>query len=60
MPRHAQRIDEAGRYFDEVVQRIQAEQFRVVQPPEPAICKECDLRSLCQADGTLMPAEAKL
>jgi CRISPR/Cas system-associated exonuclease Cas4 (RecB family) len=54
-----ERIDEAGRYFDEVVGHIQTEQFRVIQPPEAAICKECDLRSLCEADGILMPAGAR-
>jgi DNA helicase II / ATP-dependent DNA helicase PcrA len=46
-------IDEAGRYFDHVVARIQAEEFRVARPPEAAICKECDLRSLCRSDGII-------
>lgn len=48
-----ERINEAGRYFDDVVKRIQAEEFRVAQPPETAICKECDLRNLCQNDGII-------
>ena len=52
-PYRPERIDEAGRYFDEVVARIQGEQFRVTQPPEATICKECDLRSLCLAEGLL-------
>lgn len=52
-PYRPERIEEAGRYFDHVVRRIQAEEFRVTQPPEAAICKECDLRGLCRADGTI-------
>jgi DNA helicase II / ATP-dependent DNA helicase PcrA len=52
-PYRPERIDEAGRYFDEVVARIQAEEFQVKQPPETAICKECDLRGLCQSDGII-------
>lgn len=47
------RIVEAGRYFDQVVAKIQTEEFRVKEPPEAAICKECDLRSLCRSDGTI-------
>jgi DNA helicase-2/ATP-dependent DNA helicase PcrA len=52
-PYRPERIDEAGRYFDQVVARIQAEEFRVTQPPETAICKECDLRGLCRSDGII-------
>jgi len=48
-----ERIDEAGRYFNEVVRRIQAEDFRVARPPEAVICKECDLRVLCHAEGVI-------
>ena len=52
-PYRPELIDEAGRYFDHVVARIQAEEFRVKQPPEAAICKECDLRGLCHAEGII-------
>jgi DNA helicase II / ATP-dependent DNA helicase PcrA len=52
-PYRPERIDEAGRYFDQVVARIQAEEFRVTQSPEAAICKECDLRGLCRSDGII-------
>jgi DNA helicase-2/ATP-dependent DNA helicase PcrA len=52
-PYRPERIDEAGRYFDQVVARIQAEEFRVAQPPEATICKECDLRALCRSDGII-------
>lgn len=48
-----ERIEEAGHYFDHVVARIQAEEFRVTQPPEATICKECDLRGLCRTDGII-------
>lgn len=46
-PYRAERIEEAAQYFDRVVKRIQEKRFRVEQKPEPAICKECDLRPLC-------------
>jgi DNA helicase-2/ATP-dependent DNA helicase PcrA len=52
-PYHPERIDEAGRYFDQVVARIQAEEFHVTQPPETAVCKECDLRGVCRSDGII-------
>jgi DNA helicase-2/ATP-dependent DNA helicase PcrA len=47
LPYDAAKVDEAGRYFDQVVARIQAREFDVKTPPEPKICKECDLRLLC-------------
>jgi DNA helicase-2/ATP-dependent DNA helicase PcrA len=52
-PYRPERIHEAGRYFDQVVSRIQADEFQVSQPPETAICKECDLRGLCRSDGII-------
>jgi DNA helicase II / ATP-dependent DNA helicase PcrA len=53
LPYDPKRVQEAGRHFDETVRRIQARDFAVTMPPEPAICKECDLRSLCSAEGLL-------
>lgn len=50
-PYRPELVDEAGRHFDEVVQRIQAKEFRVRVPPEKKICQECDLRTLCAAEG---------
>jgi DNA helicase-2/ATP-dependent DNA helicase PcrA len=47
------RVEEAGRYFDDTVRRIQAQEFAVKVPPEAVICKECDLRLLCHADGVI-------
>jgi len=50
-------VQQAGRYFDGVVQSIQSKDFQIVAPPEAAICKECDLRPLCEEDGTVRSAE---
>ena len=41
-----------------LVARIQAQEFRITRPPEAAICKECDLRGLCRADGIITAPEA--
>lgn len=53
LPYDPARVDEAGRYFDETVRRIQACEFAVTTPPEASICKECDLRMLCRAEGVI-------
>lgn len=53
MPYAPSKVDEAGRRFDAVVGRIQARDFRVPQIPERKVCKECDLKSFCRADGLL-------
>ena len=50
LPYDASKVEEAGRYFDEVVGRIQRKDFAVQSPPEAGICKECDLRLLCNAE----------
>jgi DNA helicase II / ATP-dependent DNA helicase PcrA len=53
LPYDPARIEEAGRHFDDTVRRIQAREFTVMTPPEAAICKECDLRMLCHAEGVI-------
>jgi DNA helicase II / ATP-dependent DNA helicase PcrA len=53
LPYDPRRVEEAGRHFDETVRRIQAQEFAVITPPEAAICKECDLRMLCHAEGVI-------
>jgi len=53
LPYDAGKVEEAGRYFDEVVGLIQGKDFAVKTPPEPGICKECDLRLLCHAEGII-------
>jgi DNA helicase-2/ATP-dependent DNA helicase PcrA len=53
LPYDSDRVEEAGRHFDEIVRRIQAREFAVTTPPEAAICKECDLKILCHAEGII-------
>jgi DNA helicase-2/ATP-dependent DNA helicase PcrA len=59
LPYEPSRVEEAGRHFDAVLGRIRTRQFEVKAPPEPGICKECDLRLLCAADGTLSRPRAR-
>jgi DNA helicase-2/ATP-dependent DNA helicase PcrA len=58
LPYDPKRVEEAGLHFDETVRRIQAREFAVTTPPEAAICKECDLKMLCHAEG-LISREAR-
>jgi DNA helicase-2/ATP-dependent DNA helicase PcrA len=51
LPYDPGRVEEAGRYFDEVVSRIQERNFAVTSIPESGICKECDIRPFCAAEG---------
>lgn len=53
LPYDPNRVEEAGRHFDHTVRRIQAKEFAVKDPPEAAICKECDLRMLCRSEGII-------
>lgn len=53
LPYRPDRVDEAGRRFDKTVSRIQSGEFAVETPPEAAICRECDLRTLCRAEGVI-------
>jgi DNA helicase-2/ATP-dependent DNA helicase PcrA len=53
LPYDPAQVDEAGHHFDETVRRIQAREFAVTEPPEAGICKECDLRMLCHAEGVI-------
>ena len=53
LPYDPKRVKKAGLYFDETVRRIQAHEFAVTTPPEAAICKECDLKMLCHAEGII-------
>ena len=50
-PYRTEFVEEAGRHFDGVVGRILAKDFQVSVPPEAGICKECDLRRFCAAEG---------
>jgi len=57
LPYDPRRVEEAGKHFDETVRRIQAQEFAVRKSPEASICKECDLRMLCNAEGIIHGAE---
>jgi len=48
-------VEEAGRYFDEVVKKIQSENFKVTQAPDTEkVCKECDFRFYCSQNGVII------
>ena len=53
LPYRPERVDRAGKHFDATVRRIQAGEFGVGVPPEASICRECDLRTLCRAEGVI-------
>lgn len=57
LPYRPEHIDDAGCHFDEIVRRIQKCKFGVVRPPGAEICKECDLRALCAAEGIVSVKE---
>jgi DNA helicase-2/ATP-dependent DNA helicase PcrA len=41
-------VEEAGKYFNEVVKKIKAENFKLNNPPDTEkVCKECDFRIYC-------------
>lgn len=44
-------VDEAGAHFDQVVGQILAGDFVVRAKPESRVCKECDIRLYCEAEG---------
>lgn len=52
-PYRPEMVDNAGQHFDQVVAKIQERDFRVIQPPERKICKECDMRTYCINDGLI-------
>jgi DNA helicase-2/ATP-dependent DNA helicase PcrA len=52
-PYRPELVHQAGVEFDAVVAKIQARDFVVHKAPERKICKECDLRSYCVAQGTI-------
>ena len=53
LPYDPQMAEEAGLYFDQTVQLIQAHEFSISKLPERKICAECDLISMCRGDGTI-------
>jgi len=53
IPYRPEKVEAAGQRFDQVVSRIQARDFSVHQAPESKVCKECDLKTFCAAEGVL-------
>jgi DNA helicase-2/ATP-dependent DNA helicase PcrA len=44
-------VDAAAKDFDSVVKKIRSKDFNITKTPEKGICKECDIHSLCAAEG---------
>ncbi|GCF11283.1 ATP-dependent helicase [Dictyobacter arantiisoli] len=53
VPYHEEDIERVSSYFDMISQRILSKQFEVVTPPDPTVCKGCDMRHLCLKNGTI-------
>lgn len=53
LPYDAAKVEEAGQYFDKVVECIKSKDFKIKKPPESKICDECDLRLLCRSEGVI-------
>jgi DNA helicase-2/ATP-dependent DNA helicase PcrA len=53
LPYRPEKIEAAGKRFDRVVSRIQARDYSVIRTPESKVCKECDLRPFCAAEGVV-------
>ncbi len=51
IPYHPEKVEAAGRRFDDVVVKIKADQYKVVTTPERKVCEECDIRSMCVSEG---------
>ena len=52
-PYRPEQVEEAGTYFDHVVEQILKKDYRVHQTPEPKVCRECDLRTYCSRQGII-------
>jgi DNA helicase-2/ATP-dependent DNA helicase PcrA len=46
-------VADAVAHFDEVIAEVQAQHFDVDVAPPSTVCKECDFRSYCAAQGTI-------
>jgi len=48
------KVEEAGRHFDEIVKKIKSKNFKVLQSPDTEkVCKECDFRFYCSQNGII-------
>jgi DNA helicase-2/ATP-dependent DNA helicase PcrA len=52
-PFQPQLVEAAGAHFDRVVDQILQKEFEIKKRPEVKVCKECDLRMLCHAEGII-------
>jgi len=52
-PYEAEKVDQAGTYFDGVAEQILKRDFAVKQKPERKTCSECDFRNYCARQGTI-------
>ena len=49
-----QKVEEAGKHFDEIVHKIREKKFEVEQSPDTEkVCKECDFRFFCSRENLI-------
>lgn len=53
VPYKDEHVRQVSFYFDDVVAKIKQQKFDVIRPPEPEICKACDIRHLCMKQGVI-------
>jgi len=54
VPYDNEAVKEAGKHFDEIVEKIKERKFEIKKPPSASkTCKECDFRFLCIAEGII-------
>jgi DNA helicase II / ATP-dependent DNA helicase PcrA len=46
-------LNQAGEYFDSIITFIQNKEFKVKEAPKPKICRECDFKRYCIAEGII-------
>ena len=46
-------MEQTNRLFDAVIGKIQKKDFRVLVPPEPRICRGCDIQHICLKEGII-------
>lgn len=46
-------MEQANRLFDSVIGKIQKKDFRILVPPEPCICRSCDIQHICLNEGII-------
>ena len=52
-PFTTEQAEDFGRYFGETKLRIRVERFEITTPHEAAIRRECELWTLCRAQGII-------